>query len=80
MQKLIIVPLYIQCETAGGETQCAGSLNFTAEKQYVHARIFTTRATCFSLRIELFPSLLAAVGSLGLNKASVLAPRHTCVG
>ena len=30
VQKLIIVPLYIQCETAGGETQCAGSLNLTA--------------------------------------------------
>ena len=29
VQKLIIVPLYIQCETAGGETQCAASSRST---------------------------------------------------
>ena len=33
VQKLIIVPLYIQCETAGGETQCAGFFNLTATVQ-----------------------------------------------
>ena len=69
MQKLIIVPLYIQCETAGGETQCAASLRSTIhaflqrEVQYMRAflqRAYKRRACPSELSYFLLYWLLSA--------------------
>ena len=55
VQKLIIVPLYIQCEPAGGGIQCAASLYLTSLQ---HMLTFLRRAYKRARRSQLSYLLL----------------------